>query len=122
MLTRGDIISRIGNHNHIELDTLGAPANVKAFVEDMLKHLVDHSKADAVIKAETLPSTTKIYPFSATAFELMCDYACQDPHKSTPRNIINAINECAMAAWDANPKMRIIDDNIVNEIAPVVFG
>jgi hypothetical protein len=52
----------------------------------------------------------------------MCDYACQDPHKSTPRNIIRTINECAMTAWDAEPKRRVIDDAIVNEIAPVVFG
>jgi hypothetical protein len=53
----------------------------------------------------------------------MCDYACQDPHKSTPRNIIRTINECAITAWDATPaKKRVIDDAIVNDIAPVIFG
>ena len=50
----------------------------------------------------------------------MCDYACQDVIKSTPRNIIRTINECAIAAWDS--QQNVIDDDIVNEIAPIVFG
>jgi len=51
---------------------------------------------------------------------LMCDYACQDVVKSTPRNIIRTINECAIAAWDG--QKSVIDDDIVNEIAPIIFG
>jgi hypothetical protein len=42
----------------------------------------------------------------------------QDPRKSTPRNVIKTINECAIAAWDTAPKKRIIDDAVVNDIAP----
>lgn len=122
ILVREDITSRIGKQNLIELPTLAAPANVKTFVEDMLEHLIDEPQANALIKAESLPTKFKRFPFTDSAFDLMCDYACQDPHKSTPRNIIRTINECAIAAWDANPKKRIIDDAIVNDIAPVVFG
>lgn len=123
ILIRTDIISRIGRQNLIDLEPLAAPANVKTFVEDMLSHLIDQTKADSLIKSESLPSTLKTYPFIASAFDLMCDYACQDPHKSTPRNIIRTINECAITAWDATPtKNRVIDDAIVNDIAPVVFG
>jgi len=51
---------------------------------------------------------------------LLCDYACQDVIKSTPRNIIKTINECAIAAWDA--QKDVVDDDIVNEIAPIIFG
>lgn len=122
ILVRPDVTSRVGKQNLIELETLAAPANVKTFVEDMLSHLIDQSKADDIIKDDSLSSTLKTYPFTSTAFELMCDYACQDPHKSTPRNIIRTINECAITAWDATPKNRVIDDAIVNDIAPVVFG
>jgi hypothetical protein len=104
----------------IELETLSAPANVKTFVEEMLCHLIDQKAADKLIKAETLPTAVPSYPFSVTAFDLLCDYACQDAIKSTPRNIIRTINECAIAAWDA--QKRVIDDDIVNEIAPIVFG
>jgi hypothetical protein len=120
LLVRDDILSRISRANLIELDTLSAPANVKVFVEEMLAHLVDQKAADKEIKAHGLPTTVKTYPFSATAFDLMCDYACQDAIKSTPRNIIRTINECAIATWDA--KKKVIDDEVVNENAPIVFG
>lgn len=120
MIIREDIFSRISRSNMIELETLSAPANVKTFVEEMLGHLINQKEADKLIKTEKLSSTMSTYPFSASAFELLCDYACQDAIKSTPRNIIRTINECAIAAWDAQKK--IIDDDIVNEIAPIVFG
>lgn len=120
MIIQEDILSRISRANIIELETLSAPANVKTFVEEMLAHLINQEESDKLIKAEKLPSTVSTYPFSATAFDLLCDYACQDVIKSTPRNIIRTINECAIAAWDAQKK--IIDDDMVNEIAPIVFG
>ena len=120
VLLRQDVISRVGAHNYIELDTLAAPANVKLFVEEMLAHLIDQNLANQRIQSEGLSSTTKTYPFTASAFDLLCDYACQDAIKSTPRNIIKTINECAIAAWDAQNK--VIDDGIVNEIAPIIFG
>jgi DNA polymerase III delta prime subunit len=122
ILVRPDVTSRIGKQNLIELETLAAPANVKSFVEDMLSHLVDQTKAQALITSQSLPTELNRFPFTPSAFELMCDYACQDPHKSTPRNIIRTINECAITTWDANPKKRVIDDSIVNDIAPVIFG
>lgn len=120
MLVREDILSRISRVNLIELETLSAPANVKAFVDEMLKHLTCQSDAEKKIQNEALPSTTQTYPFTASAFDLLCDYACQDAIKSTPRNIIRTINECAIAAWDSQKK--VIDDDLVNEIAPIVFA
>ena len=120
MLIRGDVFSRVSPNNYIELETLSAPQNVKQFVEEMLAHLVDQNQANSRIQAKSLPSTVQTYPFTATAFDLLCDYACQDAIKSTPRNIIRTINECAIAAWDASKE--IVDDQIVNEIAPIIFG
>lgn len=120
LLIRDDVLSRISRANLIELETLSAPANVKMFVEEMLAHLIDKPKADEVIQRENLSVTTQTYPFTASAFDLLCDYSCQDAIKSTPRNIIRTINECAITAWDS--KKKVIDDDTVNEIAPMVFG
>ena len=120
MLVRGDVSSRISPNNYIELETLAAPANVEQFVQEMLAHLVNQEEAERRIHANSLSSTKDTYPFTASAFALMCDYACQDVIKSTPRNIIRTINECAIAAWDS--QQNVIDDDIVNEIAPIVFG
>jgi hypothetical protein len=74
----------------------------------MLAHLVNPAEAEKRILGEKLPSTTKTFPFTASAFDLLCDFACQDAIKSTPRNIIRTINECAIAAWDS--KKPVIDD------------
>lgn len=117
---RGDVTSRVGQNSYIELETLAAPANVQVFVKEMLAHLVDQTTAEQKIQSSSLPSTTETYPFTASAFDLLCDYACQDVVKSTPRNIIKTINECAIASWDV--QKEVIDDEIVNEIAPIVFG
>jgi hypothetical protein len=119
MIVREDILSRISRTNLIELETLAAPANVKTFVEEMLAHIIDQKAAEKIIKAEKLPCSIKTYPFCESAFDLLCDYACQDAIKSTPRNIIRTINECAIAAWDASKKF--IDDDIVNDNAPLIF-
>ena len=120
MLVRPDVSSRISAANFIELETLAAPANVQQFVQEMLAHLVNQGEAEKRIQADSLSSTKDTYPFTASAFALMCDYACQDVIKSTPRNIIRTINECAIAAWDV--QKQVIEDDIVNEIAPIIFG
>ena len=120
VLIRGDVESRLSLNNYIELDTLAAPANVKQFAEEMLSVLVDQTEAEKRIKKDSLASTLNTYPFTANAFDLLCDYACQDVIKSTPRNIIRTINECAIGAWDA--KEKVINEDIVNEIAPIIFG
>lgn len=120
VLLRGDVFSRLSSSNYIELETLAAPANVKQFVIEMLAHLVNQTEAEKQIQDNSLPSTVQTYPFTASAFDLLCDYACQDVIKSTPRNIIRTINECAISAWDQ--KEHIIGDDIVNEIAPIIFG
>jgi hypothetical protein len=120
ILTREDISSRIGMNNYIEVGHLPAVSNVKRFMEEMLEHLVDSDKANARIQAHGLEVTLKTYPFAPTAFDLLADFASQDPYKALPRNIINAINECAIQAWDE--QKPLVDEEIVNNVAPLVFG
>ena len=120
ILTRADVRNRIGAQNYVELETLAAVADVKSFVGEMLSKLVDQGAANERIQTDGLTTTVQTYPFAASAFDLLCDYACQDGSKSTPRNIIKTINECAIAAHDA--KEKVIGDAVVNDIAPIVFA
>ncbi|MBW1928884.1 MAG: hypothetical protein JRJ13_06980 [Deltaproteobacteria bacterium] len=76
--------------------------------------------AEKKIQDEKLGVPLETYPFNNSAFELLCDYASQDPVKALPRNLINSINECAIQAWDE--QKPIVDDAIVNDVAPLVFG
>jgi len=117
---RPDILTRIGRDNVIEIPHLPAVKDVETFVKEMLAEFVDKEKADKRIKEKRLGISLETYPFQADAFDLLAEYATQDPEKTLPRNIIRAINECAITAWDK--ELPIIDINIVNEIAPLIFG
>lgn len=119
ILTREDVSSRIAMSNYIEVGHLPAVDNVKQFIEELLEHLVDTTKAEGKIQAQALGVPVKTYPFEPSAFEMLADYASQDPYKALPRNIINAINECAIQAWDENK--ALVDVDIVNDVAPLVF-
>jgi len=120
ILNRPDISTRIGEINYMEIPHLPAVQDVKTFVKELLQHLVEQDAAEKRIQKENLGVPLETYPFSNDAFELLCDYASQDPVKALPRNLINAINECAIQAWDE--KKPIVDDSIVNNVAPLVFG
>ncbi len=117
---RADIRTRVGQDNIIDIPHLPAIKDVETFVKEMLDEFIDKEKADKRIKNEKLKVSLQTYPFNADAFDLLADYATQDPEKALPRNIIRAINECAISAWDK--EQPVIDNDIVNEIAPLIFG
>ena len=120
ILNRADVSTRIGEINYIEIPHLPAVQDVKTFVKELLEHLVDQKAADKKIKSEKLKVPLEAFPFTGNAFELLCDYASQDPVKALPRNLINSINECAIQAWDE--KKLFVNETIVNDVAPLVFG
>ena len=113
------VLTRMGRQNVITIPPIPTLDDVKTFVIQMLSEIVDQVKADGVIKQEALAIPLATYPFDADSFALLCEYASQDPAKALPRNIIGAINECAITAWD--DKKRNINSDIVNSIAPLVF-
>jgi hypothetical protein len=115
-----DILGRVGRDNIIDIPHLPAVKDVETFVKEMLAEFINKEKAEKKIKDEKLGVSLETYPFKADAFELLAEYATQDPEKALPRNIIRAINECAITAWDK--ERPVIDTDIVNEIAPLIFG
>lgn len=117
---RADILTRVGKDNVVEIPHLPAVREVEVFMKEMLAEFIDRNQADKRIKKESLGVSLETYPFKADAFELMTEYATQDPEKALPRNIIRAINECAITAWDA--EKSVIETDIVNDIAPLIFG
>jgi hypothetical protein len=119
MLRRPDIQGRIGASNYIDIPTLPAVADVKKFMQELLKNLIDASKVQEKIDAQGLDTEVGIFPFERTAFDVLADYATQDNSRSLPRYIITAINECAIQAWD--DQKSLIDGLIVDQVAPYVF-
>ena len=113
------VLTRMGKQNTFTIPPIPTLDDVKSFVTQMLSKIIDQELAEKTIKENDLGIPLSIYPFDSDAFELFCEYTSQEPTKAIPRNIINAINECAVTAWDENK--RVIDSNIVSGIAPLVF-
>jgi hypothetical protein len=120
LLVRADVRTRIGENNFVEIPPLPSIKGVEIFLKELLAELVEQNKAEEKIQNESLGVSLETYPFTAEAFEVLCEFASQDPTKALPRNLIKAVNECAISAWDE--RKPIIERNIVNEIAPLIFG
>ena len=119
ILHRGDIVGRVGPSNYVDIPPLPAVSDVRTFIGELLKNLTDESSVRALISQQSLNTSPGVYPFDSGSFELLADYATQDPVRALPRHIINAINECAIQAWDE--ERHLIDEEIVNSVAQYVF-
>lgn len=120
LLVRADIRTRIGENNYVEIPPLPSIQDIQIFLKELLAELIEQNKAEKKIQNESLGVSLETYPFTAEAFDILCEFASEDPTKALPRSLIKAVNECAISAWDE--KKPIIDLNIVNEIAPLIFG
>lgn len=120
LLIRQDIRSRIGELNYVEMLSLPAVQEVKAFIEELLTEFTERDKVQELIQTKNLDATLESYPFTPDSLDLLCQYASQDPTKALPRHIIRALNECAIQAWDE--QKTLVDEEIVNAVAPLVFG
>jgi hypothetical protein len=119
ILRRGDISSRVNPSNYLDIPHLPAVADVQSFMGDLLKNLTDATLVNARLASNSLSVGHGVFPFEQYAFEMLADYAAQDPTRALPRNIISAINECAIQAWDE--QKQLIDSGIVDEVAPRIF-
>lgn len=120
IIVRADIRTRIGENNFIEIPPLPSVRDVQIFLKELLKQLIKQKEAEKRIQDESLSIRFGTYPFTAEAFETLCEFASEDTTKALPRNLIKAVNECAISAWEG--KNPIIELDIVNDIAPLVFG
>lgn len=120
IFTRRDVMTRIGANNYVDIPPLPTVQDVRLFLSEMLAELIDREAAEKRIQEQVLTTTLETYPMDADAFDMICEYATQDPTKSLPRNIIKTLNECAISAWDS--EKPVVKADVVNEIAPLVFG
>lgn len=120
IIVRSDIRTRIGVNNFIDIPPLPTVKDVQIFLKELLAELIDQKKAEEKIQGESLGVSLETYPFTADSLDVLCELASQDPIKALPRNLIKAVNECAISAWDE--RKPIIEPSIVDEIAPIIFG
>lgn len=111
---------RIGHDHYIDIPYLTAVSDVTNFLRELLKELIDHKTAENRIRENKLGVSLDTYPFNSESFDILCQYATEDPTKALPSHLIHCVNECAISAWDV--KKQIVEPEIVNDIAPRVFG
>lgn len=123
LLTRADVRTRIGENNFIDIPSLPTINDVESFVKELLNELIDKNIVSNRYSEEALQSDgveLETYPFTKEALEQFCEFASQDFSKSLPRNIIRAINDCAIQTFEA--KKQFVDIDTVNEVAPNIFS
>lgn len=114
------IVRRIGKNNYVDIPFLSAVSDVKIFLKELLDELIDKDIAEKKIRDNSLICSLETYPFNSDSFDLLCQFATEDPTKALPSNLINCINECAISTWDE--KKYLIENEAVNQIAPLIFG
>jgi hypothetical protein len=116
---RADIRRRLGQNKIKEIGFLPAVSEVKKFICELIAELVDRGKAEPKIKDGKLKTSVEYFPFTEESLEKICQQATQDPTKALPSHIIKTINECAIRAFDED--RVLIEDNIVDAVAPAIF-
>jgi hypothetical protein len=104
---RPDIVSRIGGAHVHHLNYFQQDQDVEQFILDLFALVIDAQKRGDAEKAGSIPSGLKFYPFTDDAKDQFVHYAVSAPGASLPRNIIDAVNECALCAF--RRKSSVID-------------
>lgn len=102
-----DIRTRIGGNNIHELRYLQDPGDVKTFLRGLMELVLDHASLAEAIQGGEVPDGLELYPFTDAALAQFVEIATESVTASLPRNIIKAVNECAVAAL--NRAGRVID-------------
>ncbi len=98
VLNAGPVSGRLGEQNYINIEPLAAVSS-REFVRDLLTELVDPACV-----AEKHPGYG-LYPFTSEALELLEQWITEDPGRQLPRQIIQALNNGAFAAWEADEEL-----------------
>jgi hypothetical protein len=107
---RPDIINRINRNNIHLLNYLQEPNEVEQFLRDLFDLMVDPAKKQAAEASGEIPPGLQWYPFSDTAKEQFVDIAVSAVTASLPRNLIKAVNECAVEAVQRGARVIDVDD------------
>jgi hypothetical protein len=99
ILMAGSVRGRLGEQNYIDIPTL-EPVVAREFASDLLAELVDASCRPA--DRELAPSS---FPFTESAFDLLEQWITEDPTRQLPRQIIQALNNGAFAAWESDERV-----------------
>ena len=120
VFTREDIRRRVDfDLGFIDLASLVSQvSSAREFMELVLEYLVDQSKADDVIRSESLNTKKELFPFEESAVDAICQHVADNPQLASPAFIISTMSNAAVEAWRKRAEQDIhvlVDDQIVEE-------
>lgn len=114
---RPDIINRINRNNIHMLNYLQESQEVEKFLRDLLDLMIDPAKKQTAETNAQIPGGLAWYPFSDTAKDQFVETAVSAVTASLPRNLIKAVNECAVEAFQRASRVIDVQDlNPANQI------
>ncbi len=93
-------------------------ASAKDFMIRVLEYLVDQEEASRTIQAESLETTSALFPFTESAIEAISQHVADNPHLASPAFIISAMSNAAVEAWRRRAERDmhfLVDQEIVEE-------
>lgn len=117
---REDIMRRVDYlQGWIDLqDMVSQVSSAKQFITRVLEYLVDHEKAEGVIKAENLPISKELFPFTEESVDTISTYVAEDLKYANPSFILSTLSGAAVEGWRRRDQSRshvVIDTSIIEE-------
>ncbi len=118
---REDIRRRVDyDQGYIDLTSMvGQVSSAKRFITRVLEYLIDHEKAEGVIKAESLPASKELFPFTEESVDTISTYIAEDVRYANPSFILSTLSGAAIEGWrrrNQSTSHAVIDTSIIEEI------
>ncbi len=99
-------------------ENVGGMDNVKKFIHDVLKYLIDQDAAALTIQSQSLDTDSTSFPFTAEAIDRLAEFiAEEDPRNQVPDQIIKRMGDAVIRAWratrDGGGQVTLVDDEII---------
>lgn len=117
---REDIMRRVDYlQGWIDLqDMVSQVSSAKQFITRVLQYLVDHEKAEGVIKAENLPASKELFPFTEESVDTISTYVAEDVKYANPSFILSTLSGAAVEGWrrrNQSTSHVVIDTSIIED-------
>ncbi len=91
-------------------------SSAKDFVKHALEYLVDQEKAEGTIKAENLPVSKELFPFTDDAVDIFSTHVAEQPEHASPSFILSTMSSAAIEGWRRRNQSAthvVIDSSII---------
>ena len=99
-------------------ENVGGMENVRTFILEVLRYLVDQDAAAATIAQRGLETEPEFFPFTVESIDRLAEFIAEgDPKVQVPDQIIKRMGDAVIAAWRAarsGGAIALVDDQIID--------